>query len=219
MLPIALLPADDDTVPFPPVEKALRQPNGLLAIGGNLRPRRLLQAYRRGIFPWFSQEEPILWWCPDPRCVILPAEFHASRTLARTRRRGRFEVTRDRAFEAVVRACAEPRPGSPGTWILPSMIDAYLELYRQGFATSMECWEGEELVGGIYGVQLGRIFFGESMFSRRADASKLALWHVTEAEDIELIDCQLENPHLRRLGASMIPRHRFLRLLEELGAN
>lgn len=216
MISIALLPEDDDTVPFPPVEHALREPNGLLAVGGNLRPRRLLQAYRDGIFPWFARDEPILWWSPDPRCVLLPADFHVSRSLRRTRRRECFQVTRDRAFVQVMQACAEPRPDSPGTWILPSMIGAYRELHRQGFATSMECWQDGELVGGIYGVQLGRVFFGESMFSRRDDASKIALWHLLESEDIELIDCQLENPHLRRLGATMISRQSFLHLLSQL---
>jgi len=216
MLAITLLPEDDDTVPFPPLEHALREPNGLLAIGGNLRPRRLLQAYRRGIFPWFSRDEPILWWSPDPRCVLFPGDFHASRSLRRSWRRARFRLTRDRAFAQVVQACAEPRPNSPGTWIVPSMAHAYRELYRLGFATSVECWEADELVGGIYGVKLGRVFFGESMFSRRSDASKLALWHVTTLDDVELVDCQLENPHLRRLGASMISRRRFLQLLEQL---
>ncbi len=217
MLPVALLPEDDDTVPFPPVSYALREPNGLLAIGGNLRPRRLLQAYRHGIFPWFARDEPILWWSPDPRCVIFPGDFHVSRSLQRTRRRLRFEVTRDQAFRDVVRACARPRPKSPGTWIVPSMVDAYLELYRLGCATSFECWQEGELVGGIYGVHLGRVFFGESMFSAMSDASKLALWHVAEADDVALIDCQLENPHLQRLGATRIPRERFLHLLAEHG--
>lgn len=217
MISIALLPEDDDTVPFPPVEHALREPNGLLAVGGNLRPRRLLQAYRHGIFPWFARDEPILWWSPDPRCVLLPTDFHVSRSLRRTRRRECFRVTRDQAFVQVIQACAEPRPDSPGTWILPSMINAYRELHRQGLATSMECWQGEELVGGIYGVQLGRVFFGESMFSRRDDASKIALWHLAERDDVDLIDCQLENPHLRSLGARMISRPRFLHLLAHLG--
>lgn len=217
MLPVTFLPPDDDTVPFPPVHHALPEPNGLLAIGGNLRPRRLLQAYRNGVFPWFARDEPILWWSPDPRCVLFPEEFHVSRSLRRTWRRGRFEVTRDRAFPAVVRACAEPRPGSPGTWILPRMVDAYNELHRLGCATSFECWQDDELAGGIYGVHLGRMFFGESMFSRRSDASKVALWHVLESDDVALVDCQLENPHLQRLGARRIPRERFLALLDEHG--
>jgi leucyl/phenylalanyl-tRNA--protein transferase len=217
MLSITLLPEDDDTVPFPPVEHALREPNGLLAVGGNLRPRRILQAYRRGIFPWFASDEPILWWSPDPRCVLFPEDFHASRSLRRTWRRGHFRLTRDRAFAQVIRGCAEPRVGSPGTWILPSMVRAYEELHRQGFATSIECWAGDELAGGIYGVQLGQVFFGESMFSRRDDASKMALWQVASEPDIELIDCQLSNPHLRRLGATTISRPRYLRLLARLG--
>lgn len=217
MLAITLLPEDDDTVPFPPVEHALREPNGLLAVGGNLRPRRILQAYRRGIFPWFASDEPILWWSPDPRCVIFPEDFHVSRSLRRTWRRGQFHVTRDHAFSEVIRACAEPRRESPGTWILPNMIRAYEELHRQGCATSVECWQGDELAGGIYGVQLGRVFFGESMFSRRDDASKIALWRVASEPDIELIDCQLPNPHLLSLGATTISRPRFVRLLARLG--
>lgn len=217
MLPVALLPEDDDTVPFPPVSYALREPNGLLAIGGNLRPRRLLQAYRNGVFPWFARDEPILWWSPDPRCVIFPEHFHVSRSLRRTHRRGHFTVTRNEAFKDVVRACARPRIRSPGTWIVPSMVDAYLELHRLACATSFECWHAGELVGGIYGVHLGRVFFGESMFSAMSDASKIALWHVADADDVALIDCQLENPHLQRLGATRIPRERFLRLLAEHG--
>lgn len=217
MLPVALLPQDDDTVPFPPLHHALREPNGLLAIGGNLGSRRLLQAYRSGIFPWFARDEPILWWSPDPRCVLFPGNLYVSRSLRRTRRRERFRVTRNQAFDTVVRACARPRAGSPGTWIVPAMVDAYTGLFRLGCATSFECWQGGELVGGIYGVHLGRVFFGESMFSTASDASKIALWHVTEAEDVELIDCQLENPHLRRLGAELISRKRFLHLLSRHG--
>jgi leucyl/phenylalanyl-tRNA--protein transferase len=218
-MPIALLPRNDDSVPFPAVETAAREPNGLLAVGGSLRPRRLLAAYRQGIFPWFGEGEPILWWSPDPRCVLFPEHIHVSRRLRRTLNRGVFTVTRNLDFEGVVRGCAEPRAGSPGTWIVPEMIDAYLELHRLGFATSFECTdEAGRLAGGIYGVQLGRVFFGESMFSRATDASKVALAAVAGAADIELIDCQLSNPHLERMGAEEIPRSRFRALISRLGA-
>ena len=217
MLPVVLLPADDDSVPFPPVGRALREPNGLLAIGGNLGPRRLLQAYSAGIFPWFAAGEPILWWAPQPRCVLFPGDFHVSRSLRRTLNRGTFEVTRDRDFAGVIRACAAPRRGSPGTWIVDSMIDAYIELHRLGHATSCECWRDGQLAGGIYGVQLGRVFFGESMFSRVNDASKVALLEIARSPDVELIDCQLDNPHLLRLGATRIPRERFGALLARHG--
>lgn len=217
-MPVALLPHDDDSVPFPAVETAAREPNGLLAVGGSLRPRRLLDAYRHGIFPWFGHGEPILWWSPDPRCVLFPARLHVSRRLRRTLNRGVFTVTRNRDFEAVVHGCAEPRAGSPGTWIVPAMIDAYIELHRLGYATSFECWAGDgRLVGGIYGVHLGRVFFGESMFSRATDASKVALTATVAARDIELIDCQLANPHLERMGAEEIPRPRFRALIARLG--
>lgn len=210
---VALLPADDDAAPFPAVDHAARVPNGLLAVGGSLRPRRLLEAYRHGIFPWFSDGEPILWWSPDPRCVLFPERLHVPRSLRRTLNRGTFEVSRDRAFGAVIRGCAAARPGSPGTWIVPAMIDAYCELHRLGYARSFECWADGELAGGIYGVHLGRVFFGESMFSRRSDASKVALVHVARAADVALIDCQMPSAHLARLGAECISRPHFLRLL------
>lgn len=215
-MPVALLPPDD-YVPFPSVESAAETPNGLLAVGGSLRPRRLLAAYRHGIFPWFSEGEPILWWTPDPRCVIFPEHFRVSRSLRRTLNQRRFEVTRNADFEAVIQGCAEPRPGSPGTWIIPPMIEAYCELHREGYAVSFECWQGGALAGGIYGVQLGRVFFGESMFSRRTDASKVALHAVASCSDFDLIDCQLPTPHLERLGAESIHRARFVELLAELG--
>ena len=218
-MPVALLPTDDDRAPFPPLEAAARVPNGLLAVGGSLRPERLIAAYRRGIFPWFGEGEPVLWWSPDPRCVLFPESFHVSRSLRRTLNRGRFRMTRDIDFAGVVDGCAEPRPGSPGTWIVPDMVAAYTELFRLGCATSFECWEGDALVGGIYGVRLGGVFFGESMFSRRSDASKVALHAVARCGEFGLIDCQMPNPHLRRLGAETIERARFARLLERLGAS
>jgi len=217
-MPVVLLPSDDDEAPFPPVERATQVPNGLLAVGGSLRPRRLLAAYQRGIFPWFGEGEPVLWWSPDPRCVILPERFHISRSLRRRLNGDTFTITRNTDFAGVIRGCAEPRPGSPGTWIVPAMIDAFLALHDLGHAVSFEVWDGQSLVGGVYGVQLGQVFFGESMFSRRTDASKVALAHVAAAPDIALIDCQLPNPHLERLGAETIPRARFLQRLRELGA-
>ena len=217
-MPVALLPPDDDTVPFPAVATATREPNGLLAVGGSLRPRRLLAAYRHGIFPWFAEGEPVLWWSPDPRCVLFPGEFHVSRRLRRTLNGGRFTLTRNADFAGVVHGCAEPRRDSPGTWIVPAMIDAYIELHHRGFATSFECWQEARLVGGIYGVHLGRVFFGESMFSRVPDASKVALAATAAAADIGLIDCQLSSPHLERMGAREIPRARFLELIARHGA-
>ena len=217
-MPVTLLPPDDDTAPFPAVDLAAREPNGLLAVGGSLRPRRLLGAYRQGIFPWFGQGEPILWWAPDPRCVLFPEHMHLSRRLQRTIRRETFTVTRNADFAGVVQGCAEPRRDSPGTWLVPPMIDAFIELHRLGFATSFECWQEDRLAGGVYGVQLGRVFFGESMFSRVTDASKVALAYTAAARDIALIDCQITNPHLERLGAEEIPRRRFRELLARHGA-
>ncbi len=215
-MPVALLPPDD-YVPFPSVDLAAETPNGLLAVGGSLRPRRLLAAYRHGIFPWFGEGEPILWWAPDPRCVIFPERFHVSRSLRRTLNRRHFEVTRNADFEAVIQGCAAPRADSPGTWIIPPMIEAYCELHRQGYAVSFECWRDGALAGGVYGVQLGRVFFGESMFSRCSDASKVALHAVAGCGDFDLIDCQLPTPHLERLGAESIERTRFVELLAQLG--
>ena len=216
-MPVTLIPTDDDEVPFPRPDTAAQVPNGLLAVGGNLGPRRLLAAYRQGIFPWFGEGEPILWWSPDPRCVLFPGDFHVSRSLRRTLNRGTFGVSRDADFDAVVEGCAEPRPGSPGTWIVPEMIGAYHELHRLGYATSFECWANGALAGGIYGVYMGRVFFGESMFSRRTDASKVALHAVATSGAFDLIDCQLPNEHLKRLGACTIPRAEFLRLLRRHG--
>lgn len=217
-MPIPYLPPWDDEIPFPPPSTALDEPPGLLAAGGSLRPARLLAAYRNGIFPWYGEGDPILWWSPDPRCVIFPESLHISRRLRRTLRRRPFTVTRDRAFRAVVEGCARPRSGDSGTWILPEMAEAYAVMHRRGCATSFECWDESGLVGGIYGMHLGRVFFGESMFSRRTNASKIALAHAAAADDIALIDCQLPNPHLERLGAREIPRAEFLALLERHGA-
>lgn len=203
------------TPAFPPVEKALRDPNGLLAAGGDLAPQRLLEAYRRGIFPWYSEGQPILWWSPDPRAVLFPEHLHVSRSLRRSLNRRPFEITADQDFAAVIRACRDiPRPQGPGTWILPEMVRAYERLHALGRAHSIECRQDGRLVGGLYGVAIGRVFFGESMFSRVPDASKHALVHLARCGRYRLIDCQQPAPHLSALGAESIPRARFLALLE-----
>ena len=208
-----------DNTPFPPVELALRSPNGLLAAGGDLMPERLLDAYRHGIFPWFSAGDPILWWSPDPRMVLFPEEFKVSHSLHKTLRRGKHEVRTDSAFEQVMRACALPREGQDGTWIQEEIIAAYVRLHRMGLAHSVETWMDDELVGGLYGVSLGRMFYGESMFSRKTDASKIAFAHLVaqlKRWNFGMIDCQMNTPHLATLGAREIPRRQFLTLLQEL---
>lgn len=205
--------------PFPPVERALRSPNGLLAAGGDLSTERLLDAYRHGIFPWFSDGEPILWWSPDPRMVLFPAELKVSRSLRRRLRRGGYDVRCDTAFAEVMAACAAPRAGQPGTWITPAMREAYLRLHRLGYAHSVETWIDGRLAGGLYGVAIGRAFFGESMFARETDASKIALAHLARqlhAWAFGVIDCQMSTPHLASLGAREIPRADFTRLVGEL---
>ncbi len=183
--------------------------------GGDLAPRRLLCAYRRGIFPWFSEGQPILWWSPDPRAVLWPDALRTTRTLRRTLRRATFAITENAAFDRVVGECAAPRPGQDGTWITRAMAAAYGRLHRKGYAHSIECWRDSELAGGLYGIAIGQVFFGESMFSRVTDASKVALAHLCTL-GFGLIDCQVPNPHLARLGAVEINRRRFLALLDEL---
>ncbi len=203
--------------PFPDPATAETEPDGLLAVGGDLSPVRLLNAYRRGIFPWYSAGQPLLWWSPDPRMVLFPERLHVSRSLRKSLRRDRYRVTFDRDFGAVIRACAAPREPEGGTWITPEMVAAYEELHRQGVAHSVEAWRGEELAGGLYGLFLGRIFFGESMFSRQSDASKVAFVHLVRTLKelgCPLIDCQVHSRHLESLGAERIPRRRFLRILE-----
>lgn len=202
--------------PFPDPVLAETEPNGLLAVGGDLSPDRLRNAYRAGIFPWYGEGQPILWWSPDPRLVLFPDRLHVSRSLRRTLRRDLFRVSLDRDFAGVIDACAAPRPASDGTWILPEMAEAYGRLHALGLAHSAECWRGEELVGGLYGVGIGRAFFGESMFSRATDASKAALVHLVRhlsAWGFVLVDCQVYTPHLASLGAVEIPRTEFLRRL------
>ncbi len=205
---------------FPPLAQALRRPNGLLAAGGDLSPARLLDAYRHGIFPWFSPGDLILWWSPDPRMVIFPSEFRISHSLRKTLHKVSFEVRTDSAFEQVMRACAEARDEeNSGTWITEEMIAAYCELHRLGYAHSVEVWMENQLVGGLYGVSIGRMFFGESMFSRRTNTSKIALAHLArqlERWNFGLIDCQMHTPHLSSLGAREITRAEFIARLQEL---
>ena len=202
---------------FPDPERA--EPDGLLAIGGDLSPDRLLTAYAKGIFPWYGDESPILWWSPDPRLVLTPDWLHVPASLRRTLRRGRFRFTADCAFPQVIARCAErARPGQQGTWITADMRDAYVKLHELGFAHSFEAWEGDALVGGLYGVSLGAAFFGESMFSERPDASKAAFVESVTwlaAQGVLLIDCQVRTDHLVRFGARELPRREFLRRLRQ----
>jgi leucyl/phenylalanyl-tRNA--protein transferase len=205
--------------PFPSVTAALADPNGLLAVGGELSSARLIDAYRHGIFPWFNSGQPILWWSPEPRMVLFPSELKVSRSLVKVLRNRDYQIRADTGFRAVMQACAEPRPEQDGTWISDEMIAAYCELHDQGFAHSVETWIDGELAGGLYGVALGRIFFGESMFTRAADASKIALVHLArqlERWQFGMIDCQMHTPHLASLGARAIPRADFMRKLQEL---
>jgi len=215
---ITWLSAQDAPEWFPPLEQALEEPCGLLAAGGDLSPERLIAAYRGGIFPWYSPGQPVLWWSPDPRAVLFPEEFHCTRSLAKTLRNGGFSYSMDRDFAAVIDGCAAPRAGSPGTWITSDMRTAYLELHRLGHAHSIEIWRTGALVGGLYGVRLGGVFFGESMFSRERDASKAALAHlvaVCQRNTLAVIDCQLPSRHLATLGSRTIPRSQFQALLRE----
>ncbi|MEO0617539.1 MAG: leucyl/phenylalanyl-tRNA--protein transferase, partial [Pseudomonadota bacterium] len=196
-------------VDFPDPESALDEPNGLLAAGGDLAVERLLAAHQRGIFPWYSEGQPILWWSPDPRMVLRPHDFHASRSLRRTLRRGDWSFTTNNDFEAVIDACADARPGQEGTWITPAMRRAYIELHRAGWAHSVAVYQNGILAGGIYGVAIDGAFFGESMFHRVTDASKLALWYLCsllERDDFAVLDCQMHTTHLETLGATNLPR-------------
>lgn len=211
----------DPPYAFPPVEAALSEPEGLLAAGGDLSPARLVAAYRLGIFPWYEEGQPILWWSPDPRAVLFPKHMHVPRRLLRQERQGAFRVTADQAFSQVIAGCAAPRPLSRGTWITAAMREAYLALHEQGIAHSLEVWVDDELAGGLYGVALGRAFFAESMFSKESNASKMAvvaLGRLSARRGIDLIDCQLENPHLRQFGVTSLPRHRFVQTVSRLTA-
>lgn len=203
-------------LPFPDPRLAETEPNGLLAVGGDLSRPRLLQAYRQGIFPWYAEGQPLLWWSPDPRTVLYPGQIHISRSLRRRLRKGGLELRIDSAFDQVTAACAEPRGDENGTWLLPEMRRAYAELHRHGDAHAIELWSDQALVGGLYGVAIGQAFFGESMFSRIVDASKIVMVYLAQllaAHDYAFLDCQVFNPHLARMGAVEIPRDRFLREL------
>ncbi len=209
MIPIL---ASDPESPFPPAEQALDNPPGLLAIGGDLSPARLVNAYRHGIFPWYSDDQPILWWSPAPRCILYPHAVHVSRRLRRRYNQGIFSLTVDEAFASVISACAGPRRDHDGTWITDEMLAAYIRLHELGIAHSVEVWVDGELVGGIYGLAFGRVFFGESMFSHQQDASKIslvALCRQLQQWDFSLLDCQISNPHLLSMGAVDISRVEF----------
>ena len=206
---------------FPDPERALADPNGLLAFGGDLSPRRLVAAYSHGIFPWYAEGDPLLWWSPDPRCVFASDGVHVSRSLAKSLRKSAWRWSMDRAFADVMRACAAPRAGQDGTWITGDMLIAYARLHGLGHAHSLEVWDGDELVGGVYGICTGRMFSAESMFSRRSNASKaalIALAYVLRARGFPWIDAQVPNPHLMRMGARTIPRRRYLEELARLVA-
>jgi leucyl/phenylalanyl-tRNA--protein transferase len=205
--------------PFPPVHRALREPNGLLAAGADLSLHRLIEAYRHGIFPWYSEGQPVLWWSPDPRMVLFPDEISISRSLRKRLRNRAFEVRVDSCFTQVMRECAEPRAGQAGTWITDDILAAYTSLHAAGVAHSVEAWMDGELVGGLYGVAIGRVFFGESMFMRATDASKVALAHLArqlERWSFGVIDCQMATAHLSSLGAREISRKDFLLALSDL---
>ena len=209
---------DPDYIAVPPVDTALTDPNGLLAVGGALTPEWLLTAYSQGIFPWYEDDQPILWWSPDPRLVLRPEQLHISRSLRKLLRKHSLRATLDSEFEAVVSACAEPRRESAGTWITDAMREAYCRFHAAGYAHSVEVWDGDELAGGLYGVAIGHIFFGESMFSRQPDASKVAIVYLCrqlQRWGFRLIDCQVSSPHLLTLGAREISRAEFQRELQD----
>jgi len=204
---------------FPPTSSAMLEPNGLLAVGGDLSATRLVKAYSMGIFPWFSEMQPILWWSPDPRSVLIPDKLHISRSLRKSIRQGIFKVSADRAFTKVVECCSQPRGGETGTWITAEMKDAYSQLHDTGIAHSIEVWDQQNnLVGGLYGVALGKVFFGESMFSIQTDASKVAVVAMVshlQRYDFSIIDCQIESAHLNSLGATNISRQHFESILDD----
>lgn len=215
-----MIPWLQSDTPFPALETALNEPNGLLAAGADLSPQRLIAAYRRGIFPWYSPGQPILWWSPEPRMVLFPHELKVSRSLAKRLRRGDFEIRADTAFRSVMEACAtSPRPDQQGTWIVPELVTAYCQLHALGVAHSVETWIDGKLVGGLYGVSIGRMFFGESMFHHVTDASKIAFAHLVQylvKQGVGMIDCQMQTPHLASLGAREIAREEFISNLTTL---
>lgn len=203
---------DPDSLSFPPIEQALEDPNGLLAVGGDLSPARLLEAYRHGIFPWYENPQPILWWSPSPRAVLFPQNLHINRSLRKQLRRESFTLSVDHAFDDVIEACAGLSPKRPGTWITTAMKQAYIKLHQLGWAHSFEVWTGGRLIGGLYGIAIGELFFGESMFSHRPNASKIALLALCDYarhHGIKLIDCQVGNDYLYSMGAENIDRAEF----------
>lgn len=213
---------NDTSYAFPDVSLALTEPDGLLAIGGDLSPARLLSAYRHGIFPWYNRDQPILWWSPDPRAVLFLDRLKISRSLKKTLRKCPFEVTLDRNFSAVIKACSETRADNAGTWITDDMFAAYNQMYALGFAHSVECWKDDRLVGGLYGIAIGKVFFGESMFSHETDASKVALVYLCQFlsnRGYQFIDCQVSSNHLISMGAETISRKSFVDYLEKYCAN
>lgn len=213
---ISLSWLDPDNLWFPDPSQALQDPDGLIAVGGDLSPERILAAYHKGIFPWFNPGDPILWWSPNPRTVIFPEQLHISKSLRKTLRKGEYKVTFDHCFERVMRACAAPRSYTDSTWINEEIVAGYCALHQRGVAHSVEVWRDNELIGGLYGIALGRVFFGESMFSRADNASKVGFAHLVRqlrAWDFQLIDCQVANEHLFSLGAVEIPREDFQRIL------
>lgn len=216
---IIWLGPDDPYDAFPPIDTALSEPGGLLAAGGDLSTDRLLYAYRHGIFPWYEDGQPLLWWSPDPRCVLQQGSYHLSRRLRRYLRQSSAEVRFNTSFSNVIRACAAPRRSGQGTWITPDMITAFERLHGEGWAHSVEIWQDGSLVGGLYGLGIGRVFFGESMFSDDANASKIALLTLSrmmDSNELGIIDCQVDSSHLLSLGATLIPRREFAGVLESL---
>ncbi|TCV87434.1 leucyl/phenylalanyl-tRNA--protein transferase [Sulfurirhabdus autotrophica] len=214
-----MIPWLDTQTPFPPVALALSDPNGLLAAGANLSPERLIEAYKQGIFPWFNEGDPILWWSPDPRMVLFPDELKISRSLRKTLKKQPYEIRVDTAFKEVMQGCAAPRNAQAGTWISPRMIAAYTRLHELGIAHSVEAWSDDQLVGGLYGMAIGKMFYGESMFSRFTDASKIPFAHLVKQLKrwgFGMIDCQMNTPHLASLGAREISRDEFSHKLSNL---
>ncbi len=206
---------EDNNYEFPPIEQALAEPDGLLAAGGSLSPEILLKAYRHGIFPWYSLGQPVLWWSPDPRCVLFPEKLKISRSLRKTLNKDLFVIKQDTAFRDVMLNCAKPRKDEAGTWITSNMLEAYSHMHELGYAHSIECWHDDNLVGGLYGISLGKMFFGESMFSDMPDASKVALEYLCNTIKPKLIDVQIHSEHMQRLGAEMIPRTEFIEYLDK----
>ncbi len=210
---IHLIPPNAPPSSFPDSNRARKYPDGLLAAGGDLSIERLVYAYQRGIFPWYSEGDPILWWTPDPRCVLFPDQFHISKSFKKFLKKHPYRISHNENFEAVIQLCATVARKQEGTWINQDMQQAYIELFHAGFAHSIEVWQSKDLVGGLYGIWLGRVFFGESMFSLQSNTSKLAFYYLSKMDNIALIDCQVTSEHMLRMGACEIPRIEFERLL------